>query len=85
MFYQPLKVFDKLDTSLTEIKNKVMLPWPIDTKKIKFKILESAAVVDFKLDILGMDFAERYSLDPFMSESIYSFGKTRKLTQNGKR
>ena len=58
------------------VTNRIMLPWPIETKKLHMKVIDAAPLIDLKVDLLGMDFEERYDIDPTMEKSMYRFGKT---------
>ena len=57
------------------VTNRIMLPWPIETKKLHMKVIDAAPLIDLKVDLLGMDFEERYDIDPTMEKSMYRFGK----------
>lgn len=52
-----------------------MLPYPVETKKLKMTILLSADEVDLKLNIIGSSAKEVYDQNPYLDDLQLTYGK----------
>ena len=74
---EPFVVFEgkNTDQSSSVIARDVMLPHPVETRRFRLHVIESAQNVDLKMDLLGMTLKERYDLNPFLDEALVPYGE----------
>jgi hypothetical protein len=69
VYYVVNKVLDASSTNV--IETDLYLPQPVVTSRFVVNVVEANPSVVFRLDIIGLNPAKKYSIDPMLDQFIY--------------